>query len=588
MILTSFMTAGVLLSQSPSLQDPAYRSARLAPLGDKPVATLVTADHEPLRLEIKFVDGAGVRLIDGRLLASSDEVGEVDQLLEDMGAARSRTFQQSDDWLQTFRVQGEARIGRPLHDLSLFYSVRLTEGADLADVCDRLNAFDCVEIAYPVGKAGDPVVATAPSAALGTSPDFENLQDYRQAAPLGIDADYGNTFAGGTGIGTTIADTETGWTDDHEDIAHKALGNFVGFTNAPYPWNHGTAVVGELVGENNESGVLGISHSSDIVLSSHQSAAGTNIPGGVMNAIAAVGPGDMVLIEVQCFGGPPGPYPCEYVASTFAAIEAATANRIHVFAAAGNGNNNLDAPAYGGLFDIRVRDSGSVMVGASDGASLNKASFSNFGTRVDVHGWGFDVVTAGYGDLQGGPATEQYTQGFSGTSSASPIALGAGSILNSIHRSVHGTPLDPRVLRELLIVTGTPQGTGGEIGPRPDVRAAIEQLNLPRIEIAGDFVPGGEVTVTQRGPVGALHVLTSSAELRPAPVLTPFGEFFLAGPWQRVDVGVLDASGFATYDFTIPNDPSLIGTTYRYLQGWMRFPGTNGGSFANYVPVDVQ
>lgn len=586
MILTSFVTAGVLLAQSPELQDPAYRLAHLAPLGAKPVATAVTSDHEPLRLEVKFVDGAGVRLIDGRFLANSDEVGELDQLLEGMGAVRSRTFQQSDDWLQTFRAQGEARSGRPLHDLSLFYSVRLNEGDDVSEICDRLNAFGCVELAYPVGKGGDPVV-TAP-AALGTTPDFEGFQDYREAAPLGVDADYGNTFAGGTGLGTTIADTETGWTDDHEDIAHKALGNFVGFTNAPYPWNHGTAVVGELVGENNESGVLGICYSSDIVLSSHQSLAGTNIPGGVMNAIAAVGPGDMVLLEVQCFGGPPGPFPCEYVPSTFAAIEAATANGIHVFAAAGNGNNNLDSGAYGGLFDLNVRDSGAVMVGASNGASLDKASFSNFGTRLDAHGWGFNVATAGYGDLQGGPATEQYTLTFSGTSSASPIVVGAGSILNSIHLSVLGVPLEPLVLRELLTATGTPQGSGGQIGPRPDVRAAIEELNLPRIEVAGDFVPGGDVTVTQRGPVGAVYALTASAELRATPLLSPFGEFFLADPWQRVNAGVLDGSGSATFDFTIPNDPILVGTTYRYLQGWMRFPGTGSGSFANFLPVDVE
>ena len=45
---------------------------------------------------------------------------------------------------------------------------------------------------------------------------------------------------------------------------------------------------------------------------------------------------------------------------------------------------------------------------------------------VDAQGWGREVTTTGYGDLQGGPDEDVwYTDQFSGTSSASPIVVGA-------------------------------------------------------------------------------------------------------------------------------------------------------------------
>ncbi|MEM8710174.1 MAG: S8 family serine peptidase, partial [Planctomycetota bacterium] len=302
------------------------------------------------------------------------------------------------------------------------------------------------------------------------------------------------------------------------------------------------------------------------------------------------GVGDAVVIEIQCSGAAPGPYPCEYVPSVYAVVENATAAGIHVFAAAGNGSRNLDSSVYGGLFDRNVRDSGSVMVGASNGSSLNTASFSNFGSRVDAHGWGFQVTTAGYGDLQGGPETEEYTAQFSGTSSATPIVTGAGMILASIHESAYGTHLEPLALREALVATGTPQGSGGLIGPRPNLRAAIPYLNLPRIDLEGELTIGSEYTITQNGRPGDLQVIAFS----PRTPLNPhfhniYGDLFLDRPIMRVNASILDSNGEATFTASIPDDAALVGMTIGYYQGWQRFetdPGT--GTFTNFVQVSVQ
>ena len=55
---------------------------------------------------------------------------------------------------------------------------------------------------------------------------------------------------------------------------------------------------------------------------------------------------------------------------------------------------------------------------------IEDALFSNYGSRVDLSGWGFDVVTTGYGDLQSGHRDEWYTEIFGGTSGATPIVAG--------------------------------------------------------------------------------------------------------------------------------------------------------------------
>jgi len=585
MLLTPLLSLAFALQESAPL-------APLAPTDGKPAVTVLGPDQDPRVLEVKFRHGSEARLRGGHLITDTDALHALNSFLDDREALRERVFVQSEEWLDAWRASGEARSGRTLHDLNLFFRITLPEdSADTsADLCNYLSAQEIVEIAYPLGRVEDASApAAAPTAPPLLAPDYQSLQDYREAAPLGVDADYGNSFSGGRGEGTLIADVETGWTDDHEDIAHAAQGNYIGLAQTYYPWDHGTAVLGELVGEDNDGGVLGLAHQADVVLSTHQGNS-ANIPTAVAYAAGACGPGDVVVIEAQCYGTPPGPFPCEYVASTFATVQTATANGVHVFAAAGNGNVNLDQAAFGGAFDRNVRDSGAVIVGASDGASLNKAGFSNYGTRLDAHGWGYNVVTAGYGDLYGAPiVTQEYTAAFSGTSSATPIVTGAGIILNGIYRECFGSNLDPLALRALLTATGTPQGSGGQIGPRPHVRAAIESLGVPTISLGGNLVPGGTAYISVTGEPGDSFRYAFSKTLAAAPAHRPPYGYLYLGPITSSGAGNVGPAGVGTLTRPIPNDPNLSGRTVGYLQARVTFaswPGT--GSFTNWVPVTIQ
>jgi len=147
--------------------------------------------------------------------------------------------------------------------------------------------------------------------------------------------------------------------------------------------------------------------------------------------------------------------------------------------AGANGSQNLDATFWNGIFDRNVRDSGAIMVGAGTPTGRVAEWFTNYGSRMDVHGWGSSIVTTGYGDLYntGGP-NFYYTSGFSGTSGASPMIVGSGLCLQGIARAHLGTPMTPAALRDLLHDTGVAHlDPTKEIGPRPDLGAAVAEVS---------------------------------------------------------------------------------------------------------------
>lgn len=109
---------------------------------------------------------------------------------------------------------------------------------------------------------------------------------------------------------------------------------------------------------------------------------------------------------------------------------------------------------------------------------------------MNVHAEGdWQVVTTGYGDLFDAEGENLYYTGtFAGTSSASPIVTGAAVSLASILWLYHGSVFDPLEMRTLLAREGTPQGTGGHIGPRPDLRKQVEHITNRHLQTAsGDF-----------------------------------------------------------------------------------------------------
>ncbi len=330
-----------------------------------------------------------------------------------------------------------------------------------------------------------------------TTPSFESYQGYLGPAPAGIDAPavWRRNIRG---QGIWFADIEGGWNAKHEDLPGDRITHAGGKPIDDPSWRaHGTAVLGEVVGRDNGKGVVGIAPDVEKVFTS--SIGGTSVARAIDTAAKKLRAGDVLLIELQSTG-PRGRYlPVEYWDDSFDVIAAATKRGVVVIEAAGNGAEDLDHKEYKGKLDRKKRDSGAIMIGAGgpprDGyKDREKLDFSNYGSRVDVQGWGRKVATLDYGDLQncageeaGGRYTDRhYTGEFSGTSSASPIVAGAAVLLESIARQ-RGQVIAPAKLRDVLRDTGTPQAgdTSKHIGPRPDLSRALGGLGLDRLDEDG-------------------------------------------------------------------------------------------------------
>ena len=213
----------------------------------------------------------------------------------------------------------------------------------------------------------------------------------------------------------------------------------------------------------------------------------------IFQAADLLNPGDLILLEAHR----PGPestspfrpnvrqigyIPIEWWPDDYAAIAYAVCKGVIVVAAAGNGGVSLDAPIYDqnpgtsdgygpfpdwweNPFRRKKLDSGAILVGAGappsgrSGPDRSRLDFSNHGVHVDVQGWGREVVTTGYGDLQGPRLFEDlwYTQSFGGTSSASAIIVGALACLQGAIRASGSRPLNSSEARDLLGTTGSPQ-----------------------------------------------------------------------------------------------------------------------------------
>jgi subtilisin family serine protease len=310
-----------------------------------------------------------------------------------------------------------------------------------------------------------------------TTPAYDELQGYVGPAPAGIDAPFAWS-RGIRGANVQFADVEGGWNSAHEDLPAARMTHVAGKNMTEAGWAaHGTAVLGEIAALPNGKGVTGLAPDIEHIYTS--SIAGESVADAIDAAAEKLRAGDVLLIELQGVG-PRGRYvPVELWDDNYAAIRAATDRGVVVVEAAGNGGEDLDRSAYKTKLSRTGRDSGAIMVGAGGPprpgfTDRTRLDFSNFGSRVDVQGWGRRVATLDYGDLQACDDRDRwrhYTGEFSGTSSASPIVAGAAILVES----AHDRALSPRDVRRLLTETGTAQtgDTREHIGPRPDLARAL-------------------------------------------------------------------------------------------------------------------
>ncbi len=469
-------------------------------------------------IEVMFSGESKVRIRNGNLtdLTTRALLG-VDDILNEL---QWHTWQRLTDLPETtidnWETNGERNTGEDIYNLNNIYRLKIPKGNDTWKIAERLEALPGIYLAKPVPK---PVPLPNPG-------NYQSQQGYLNPAannPTGVDALYAWTQTGGTGTGVTICDVEYSWNYNHADIT-KALGSQINPNTITDPFNdnnHGTAVLGELVSDNNGWGTTGICYGAGLKTCGTYWGGTWNPAGAIYYAISSLYAGDVILLEQQWdYTGSGGYVPLEWYTNTtpnaqtnnavYAAIVNAIANGIHVVEAGGNGNINTGNMAWYGNSGAIIVGAGGVYTGGTyiEG-NLQRLSFSSYGPRFDLQGWGENVFTTGYGTYYNAQGPNYYYRAdFNGTSSASPIVAGALACVEGYYfANVSATPPTPANMRTWLATYGTAQITPpvGNIGPRPDIKATMQSFVVATMDF-GDAPDGPYPTLMASN--GARHTNT--------------------------------------------------------------------------------
>ncbi len=534
--------------------------AQRAPLDEADPAAV-----HPDRLCVKLAEGTGAELRSGRLVSRTGrDLRPVAELFTQVDA---RPLVTAVPWDELDRWHRAACALLPPHNrpghLGLWFQLR-AEPVQLAALREQLRAQPLVEHAHHEPRLALASVVALPGGDLPpATPSFAHLQLSLGPPPTGhgVRAAAGVHGARGTGIGFVML--EDSFVLDHEDVCQLVAGNFLG----PVPPTvfpgavHGLSGASIVAADRNAYGTTGI---ADEVAAHFAS---VELNGGIANAIAAAvaatQPGDVVLIVLMVLAPPLGLtawVPFEFYQTGFDATLTATSLGRHLVVPAGNGNLSLDDPVLLNRFDRTFRDSGAIIVGASNGPALQRAPYSTWGTRVDAHSWGEHVVSCGGGTLflPNGDWRQSYTAAAGGTSSATPHLAGIAAAIQGAAKTQLGGVLTNAQLVALLHAHGPT--TPDAIGRRPDLRTILAAIGaIDGLAIAEpDVAVGGAVTATMDGPPGSVAALFASfvpgaAELGfNRPVLLDLGSMVAVGAFVL-------SSGTASWQLQVPTDPSLHG-----------------------------
>ncbi len=441
-------------------------------------------------LYIKFLDDSNVKLDAGMIDFSSICADGINIDVPNLGYFTNVHKIHASE-LTRLRRNAEKNLNKKLPDPNSEFHFHLYDKNNLALAKEIFSGCAKIESVLEV-----PIPFNA------IAPDYQANECFITTTTSGIEAqDFWNTY-GNRGTGIKVCDIEYGFNDQHVDLPAVTI---VGPTpQDPFAGagiDHGTAVFGEIASLNNGTGTTGIASDCEPYFAGAYTDSTYDLESAITYAISVLDAGDVILLEQQ-IAGPHysgvqqfGLVPVEWYKPYHDAIVLAVGQNIVVVEAAGNGEQNLDDSDYGTGNGahwpfLPGNESGAIIVGAGAvsttlGGTDNPRSrmwYSNYGSCVDIQGNGEAVTTTGYGDLYSIEGVNSYyTDGFGGTSSASPIVAGAVILLQSMYKDTTGTILTPDQMMNLLIATGKPQQAGDYdlsyyIGPLPDVMQAFYMI----------------------------------------------------------------------------------------------------------------
>ncbi|WP_158781494.1 S8 family serine peptidase [Pantoea sp. BAV 3049] len=433
---------------------------------------------------------------------------------------------------QIYQKKYESGLLNDLYKLPFYASFN-----DLKPVAEELEKLECVEFCSIAPVAAD----LLPPAELfevesetqvenraSATPDFTALQSYQSAWP-GMNVRNGWN-KGSAGSHATVRLLDFGVYRNHEDL----VGNItvVNSRAETQDCHHGTASTGVIAAKKNSYGVTGIAHECDFNFYD---------TGNLDLIVRDAQPGDIVALNIQfVVNGRYLPAICN--SSWWNRIKALTDNNVVVVMAAGNGSVDL-SPEAGILSDLG--DSGALVVGACSSTTSRRLSFSNYNHYTSlICSWGERVTTTGYGALQSGNGNVNlsYTNGYNGTSSATPLTAAALAVIQSYAKERYGVFLNTSEMRDLIAASGNSQGVNDRIGYMPDVMAAMERLDAMLDEGIPDPQPEPEPSPY---PLWARNTVYVGGDR-----VSHLGQNYLAKWWisPNVEPGLPGTTGAASGD----------------------------------------
>ncbi|WP_454668352.1 PKD domain-containing protein [Achromobacter kerstersii] len=400
------------------------------------------------------------------------------------------------------------------HNLLRYYQIpaEALQGVDAEALVAQLLSNPLVESAQiepvPVPIAQDAQFGAEPASSISGIPDYTDCTGAylsRCQAHMGppgqsavwklggVNAFEAQRMTGHYGDNVRLFSNEIDhWDFDHIDLPKPFMVHNLG---SGVTGSHDTMSAGIMFGQSNGFGVTGIVPNAQAGYTKYSVA-------GMIDLRHVLRAGDVLQIGVHYgWGNGCGPnitcyLPVENVDAVFDAISYLVKEKgVHVILAAANGNANLDDPWFKGRYDRRVRDSGSIYVGAANPGTGARAGFSEYGSRVDVFSWGGQVTTTTWADGK----HDLYTLKYSGTSSANPIIAGSVAWLQSLARERGLGNIPPKTMRQILVDSGNPLPVVDpvrNIGVQPDLVRAAELLG-------GDAMGGEPPQAYLTGPATA-------------------------------------------------------------------------------------
>ena len=494
------------------------------PGGSEPDVSSTDPGKEKRELIVVVHPGARLDAFGTELRShASIDLSPLADLLSREGIALYPIFDSDEEAFRARSAGHTADTSTRSPELSLFFQVAVPDDR-MEDIAKQLRTLTgIVDAAYIKPAADLPFPSSSMTESDESAPhpevDLSARQKYLNEAPGGIDARFAWSVCGGKGRGVRIIDIEFDWRFSHEDLQQNLEGLLGGTPSGnSREINHGTAVLGIIGGDHNCFGINGICPDANVgAISVLPDACGWGTAGAIKTAADMLGPGGIILIELQRVGpifnfgaprGEQGRIPIEWWPCDLWAIKHAVNRGIIVVEAGANGWEDLDDPIYDrnpsdpnrrfpswwqNPFRRNPVDSGAIIVGAGTpppnalgydlGPDRSRLNFSNYGSMFDAQAWGKAVTTTGYGQLGGNPDEDRwYTHAFGGTSSAAAIVAGALGCVQGALCAAGQPLLTPTTARGLLRSTGSPQEDSPcmprsqRIGNRPDLRQMIGRL----------------------------------------------------------------------------------------------------------------